>query len=97
MGMALNSAGRHDEAARCFEKAIESDAVPSGEAWKGRGDAMMAIGSYDEALRCYDNAVMLNLTDGDAVYKKGLALKELGRDSEADSALRLQRRSKERT
>jgi len=87
MGMALNSAGRHDEAARCFEKAIESDAVPSGEAWKGRGDAMMAIGSYDEALRCYDNAVMLNLTDGDAVYKKGLALNELGRDSEADSAL----------
>jgi tetratricopeptide (TPR) repeat protein len=87
MGKAMNNVGRYDDAARCFEKAIESDAVPSGEAWKGKGDSMMGLENYDEALRCYDNAVMLNSTDGDAIYKKSLVLHALGRESEANDAL----------
>lgn len=43
-------------------------------------------GKYEEAIQCYDIAIMLNPNFGQAYYDKALALKALGRITEADAA-----------
>ena len=85
-GTTLGKLGKHDEAIKCFDKAIKLN--PNYEkAWNNKGVALDNLGKHDEAIKCYDKAIKLNPNDEDAWYNKGLALDKLGKDKEAIKSL----------
>jgi Flp pilus assembly protein TadD len=51
-----------------------------------KGVALYDQGKYDEAIKCYNEVIRLDRNDAIAHYAKGVALKSLGRTSEADVA-----------
>jgi Flp pilus assembly protein TadD len=59
-GVALSVLGRHEDAIRCYHKAIE---IESGyaTAWKNKGMALKALGLDDEADLAINNARELGL------------------------------------
>jgi tetratricopeptide (TPR) repeat protein len=92
-GEALNESKRYDEAVKAYDKVIdlspESATIPSALACCSKGDALLAWGKYDEAVKAYDKAIEqypLDAMGAQAWYKKGLALKALGRQAEADAS-----------
>lgn len=57
-GLAKGDLGRHEEAATCFDKAL--DYKPDlASAWHNRGVALERIGSWKQALSAYERAQAL--------------------------------------
>ncbi|MEG3986017.1 tetratricopeptide repeat protein [Microcoleus sp. S28C3] len=71
------------------EKALDTfqrliDSKPNDpQAWRGRGDALLALGRYERALSAYDKALQLQPNDAKTLNKKGETLYELQRYQEA--------------
>jgi len=83
----LNTSGRYDDALKAYDRSIELKG-PISLAYKGKGEAFFKLGKYDNAVKAYDEAIELLPLEasGPTWYRKGTALKALGKNSEADSA-----------
>jgi serine/threonine protein kinase len=91
-GSNLEILGRHEEALRCFEKALELDPrLAAG--WTNKGNSLHSLGRFEEAVRCLDQALELAPRDAGVWSNKGGSLISLGRFEEAircfDQALAL--------
>ena len=81
-GFALNELGRHGEAIRCCDRALEID-PESAIAWHNKGVALRNLGRHGEAIQCYDRALEIDPKNGSAWNNKGVVLGNLGRYGEA--------------
>jgi tetratricopeptide (TPR) repeat protein len=54
---------------------------------QSKGDVLMTMGKYEDALAEYDRAIQIDPMFPRIWYKKGLALKALDRNSDADAAI----------
>jgi tetratricopeptide (TPR) repeat protein len=86
----LNSSGMYDEAVKAYDRAIELSKgnITVARAYEGKGSALLKLGKYDEAVASCDEAIELfpAKASGPTWYWKGIALRGLGKNSEADSA-----------
>lgn len=96
-GEVLDSLGKHEEAVKAYQRAIEIlDNTTranhnDSNAWNYKGHLFMKIDRYEDALKAYDMFIetahaVYPIEVAVAWYNEGLALKSLGRDSEADMA-----------
>jgi tetratricopeptide (TPR) repeat protein len=84
-GNSLYEQGRYDEAAQSYDRCILLN--PQIEtAWFNKGNAHYMQGDYDNALSAFDKAIQLNNQDANAWICRGLTLKKLNRNSEANAA-----------
>lgn len=93
-GKALKALGRYNESNAAFDKSLEQ--YPDNPlVWLDKGEALQALGLHEEAIIAYDEAIKTARsspffidegTSSKAWYNKGLSLKALGRDYEADDA-----------
>ena len=94
-GFSLDSLGRHEEALRCFDKALELDPRDAA-VWNNKGTSLGSLGRHEEAIRCYDKALELDPQHTSAWYNKGTVFSGLRRHEEAircyDKALELDSR-----
>jgi len=81
-GNSLSRSGRYDDAASCYDQAIEME-PELADAWDGKGGALMMTGSYDKAVRCYERALEIDPNSAESWYNKGNALQMLLRFDEA--------------
>jgi tetratricopeptide (TPR) repeat protein len=81
-GLGLSELGRHDEAIRCYENALESD-PPYVAAWSNKGNSLNKAGRFKEAIRCCDKALELEPLKARAWYAKAPAEDILSRWREA--------------
>lgn len=83
----LNKSGRYDDALKAYDRSIDLKG-PMDLAYEGKGEALFKLGKYDDAVKAYDEAMEQFPLEasGPAWYKKGIALKALGKNSEADAA-----------
>jgi Flp pilus assembly protein TadD len=56
-------------------------------AWFNRGNALYMQGNYDNALSAFDKAIEINPQDANIWICRGLTLKKLDRNLEANAAL----------
>jgi tetratricopeptide (TPR) repeat protein len=81
-GVFLSDLGRHREALRCFERAIEVN--PSyANLWCNKGRTLRAMGRNLEALECYDRAIACAPDEATLWGNKGNCLRDLHRGDEA--------------
>jgi tetratricopeptide (TPR) repeat protein len=80
LGMALSSAGRHEEALASLDRAI---ALGSTDAHGSRADALVALGHLAEAVESFDRALVLDPSSVADWCNRGAALIDLGRAAEA--------------
>ena len=75
LGDALYEQQKYDDAAKEFEKAInsETDPVKQSEAWYNLGNTYMKNQKYAEGIEAYKNALRKNPKDEDARYNLRLA------------------------
>ncbi|MFZ3147665.1 MAG: tetratricopeptide repeat protein [Methanothrix sp.] len=88
-GTALAKLGRYNESFEAFDKAIELNPQTAAFVWLSKGEALNESRRYDEAVKAYDEAIEqypLDAMGAQAWYKKGIALKALGRQAEADAS-----------
>ena len=85
-GLALNSAGKYDEAIKALDKAIEID-PNDATAWNIKGVALDNQGKHDEAIKALDKALEIDPNDAAALHNKGWALNNFGKYDEAIQAL----------
>lgn len=90
-GYALFNLGRYDEAIEIYDQILQT--VPSIEpyltqttTWIGKGDALLALGKKQEALEAYNKAIEQSPLNVPAWRSKGIVLKALCRNAEADAA-----------
>ncbi len=88
----LNASGRYDEAIKAYDKVINLDPKSTkgfaAQAHEGKGIALFNLNKYDESIEAYDRAIELypfEPMSGRTWYRKGIALKALGRNSEANA------------
>ena len=88
LGAALSQQGRHEEALKAFDKAVQ---LKPGDAtlWKQLGDALLQLQRYDHALLSFQHVLKLDPSDQDAAYKSGVLLHDAGRFEEATAVLNL--------
>jgi tetratricopeptide (TPR) repeat protein len=84
-GVALYYLGKYAEANQACDKAIEIDQDYS-PAWFCKGWALYGLGKFNESLQAFNQSIDTE-PNFDAWRGKGLALKALGRTTEADAAL----------
>ncbi len=93
LGTALLNAGRRDEAASVFDKAVQLKPEDAG-LWSNLGDALVAVGRCAEAILCFRRTFELDPQRGNAAFKAGGLLREMGQHDEAlacfDASSRLQ-------
>ncbi|MDD1719990.1 MAG: tetratricopeptide repeat protein [Methanoregulaceae archaeon] len=79
--------GAVEKAIEFYNLALEAnpDLAP---AWTGKADALEVCGSYDEAIQCYDHALACDPLDAECLFKKGITLREMGREEEGLSAMK---------
>jgi len=82
LGFALSNLGRHDEALRVFDRAIESK-PDDAQLWWQRGSALMTAGRTPEALASFEQTLKFDSSHADAAYRCGHILHGLGRLDEA--------------
>lgn len=81
----LTLLGRHAEAEEADRLALRTN--PScGEAWNGRGNALIELGRFEEAMECFTRASALHPGNRSIVYNRGNALRGMGRHREAVDA-----------
>ena len=71
-----------EKALDTFQKLIDSK-PNDPQAWRGRGDALLALARYERSLSAYDKALQLQPNDAKTLNKKGETLYELQRYQEA--------------
>ena len=81
-GTSLSSLGRHDEALRCYDRALEID-PRYAMVWSNKGYTLHNLGRYVEAVACCDMALEIYPRYGYAWNNKGITLNSLGRYDEA--------------
>lgn len=81
-GAIMASLGRHDEAIRLYDKAIEL-APDFFEAYNNRGIALNDHGRSEEALQSFDMAIRLHADNLEAYLNRSIALRRLRRLDEA--------------
>jgi serine/threonine protein kinase len=81
-GYSLENLGRHEEAIRCCDKALEFDPRLAA-AWTNKGNSLNSLGCYEEAIPCFDKALEIDPRDADGWTNKGTSLGSLGRYEEA--------------
>ena len=59
-GVELAGLLKHQEAIKCFDKAIKID-PNHADAWYWKGLALRSIGKYDEAIKCFDKDLLRDL------------------------------------
>ena len=88
LGATLARQGRHDEALKAFDKAVQL--APNDAAhWKQLGDALLQVRRYDHALLALQHVLKLDPRNQDAAYKSGVLLHDARRFEEAVSCLNL--------
>ena len=83
----LSRLSRHAEAEEADRAALRTDPA-SGEAWNGRGIALIELARFEEALGCFDRAAPLHPDNRSIPYNRGNALRGLGRHQEAITLFR---------
>jgi tetratricopeptide (TPR) repeat protein len=82
LGATLSRQGRHDEALKAFDKAVQLK--PDDAAlWKAMGDALLELRRHDHALLSFQHVLKLDPRNQDAAYKSGVLLHDAGRNHEA--------------
>jgi len=91
-GVEAMAQGRHEEALRCYEHALQLCPTAAG-VLLNRGSCLRRLGRHPEALASYDRALELMPGHLAALCNRGLVLMDLGRPAEAlasfEQALRL--------
>ncbi len=88
LGATLSRQGRHEEALKAFDKAVQLE--PDNAArWKQLGDALMELKRYDHALLSFQHVLKLDPRNPNAAYKSGVLLHEAGRHEEAVACLNI--------
>jgi tetratricopeptide (TPR) repeat protein len=82
LGTALQRQGRHEEALKAFDKAVQLK-PEDAELWTNLGNILVDLQRLDEAVLCYQRMRELNPRDWDAASKSGLALHQAGRFQDA--------------
>ena len=88
LGTALQGQGRHEEALKAFDKAVQLQPEEAG-LWAGMGHILVDLQRLDEAVLCYQRMLKLNPRDWDAASKSGLALHQAGRFQDACACFEL--------
>jgi tetratricopeptide (TPR) repeat protein len=88
LATALARRGRHDEALKALDKAVQL-APDNAALWKQLGDALLQLRRYDHALLAFQHVLKLDPSGQDAAYKSGVLLHDAGRFVEAVSCLDL--------
>lgn len=90
-GVSLDETGNHEEAIRCYDKALEID-PRDVNTWSNKGIALGAMGRHEAALACFDKALEIEPKSPVAWNNKGnlLALLNLHEPAIAcfDNAIR---------
>ncbi len=81
-GFGLAGMGRHEEAVRCFDEALDLD-PRSVAAWHNKGKSLCALGRYGEAIRCFNEALVLDRGNAELWRSKGDALTSVGQAEDA--------------
>ena len=81
-GASLVVLGRHEEALRCLDRALEI-CPRNSVAWLNKGAALHARGLDGDAVSCYDRALETDPRDASAWIGKGVSLCGLGRNEDA--------------
>jgi tetratricopeptide (TPR) repeat protein len=81
-GGSLAALGRHAEAIRCYDTALELE-PRSPKVWNNKGSALSALARRAEALECFDKALAIDPRFAMAYENKGRELQILGRLEEA--------------
>jgi serine/threonine protein kinase len=75
-GISLLHLGRHEEAIRCCDKALELD-PRSAAAWCNKGANLDSLGRHEEAILCFDKALELDPCDCKTWFSKALVADRL--------------------
>jgi protein O-mannosyl-transferase len=81
-GLALAKAGKHEEAVKSYDRAIEIK-PEFYEAFNNKGIVLYKLGKYEEAVNCYDKAIKIKPEYFNAWFNKGNVLHKLGNLEEA--------------
>jgi tetratricopeptide (TPR) repeat protein len=82
LGSTLQRQGRHDDALKAFDKAVQL-APGDADLWKDLGGGLAELRRIDEALLSFQHALKLKPDHWDAAYRCGFLLREMGRPEEA--------------
>lgn len=82
LGTTLTRQGRHEEALKTFDKAIQLQ-PENAELWTKLGGALAELTRPGDALLSFQQALKLNPSHWDAAYQSGILLHELERYEEA--------------
>jgi tetratricopeptide (TPR) repeat protein len=86
LGATLSRQGRHEEALKAFDKAVQL-APDDAALWKQLGDVLLELKRSDHALLSFQHALKLDPRNPNAAYKSGVLLHEAGRHEEAVACL----------
>lgn len=82
LGLAFSALGRHDDALKAFDTAVEIAPGDAQAVWQ-KGNALLTAGRTPEALAAFEQTMRLDPRHADAAYKGGHLLHGLGRYDEA--------------
>jgi len=82
LGTALLNLGRHHDALKVFDKAVQLQPDDAG-LWSNFGDALVEAGLAADALICFQRAFQIDPRLGNAAYKSGVLLQQQKRFDEA--------------
>jgi tetratricopeptide (TPR) repeat protein len=88
LGTTLQQQGRHAEALKAFDKAVQLR-PDDAELWRQLGDTFVQLARFDQALLSYQHVLKLDPNHPDALYKSGALLNQFGRYAEAIAQLDL--------
>jgi tetratricopeptide (TPR) repeat protein len=82
LGTTLQKQGRHEEALKVFDKAVQLKPDDAG-LWRHLGDILLQLARLDQALLTFQQVLTLNPDHQHALYRSGALLNQLGRHEEA--------------
>jgi tetratricopeptide (TPR) repeat protein len=82
LGHGLQRQGRHEDALKAFDKAVQLR-PDDADLWRDLGGGLAELRRIDEALLTFQHALKLKPDHWDAAYRCGFLLRELGRHDEA--------------
>jgi tetratricopeptide (TPR) repeat protein len=86
LGTTLSRQGRHEEALKAFDKAVQL-APEDAELWKQLGEALLELKRFDHALLTFQHVLKLDCRNQYAAYRCGVLLHDAGRHEEAVACL----------
>src|ERR1700749_637170 len=82
LGNALQRQGRHEDALKAFDKAVQLR-PDDADRWKDLGGGLAELKRFDEALLSFQHALKLDPDHWDAAYRCGFVLRKMDRPEEA--------------